>query len=117
MEFDRLTVGLLMGRDDAPELTAEEEDTLQDAHLAHLAGLHEAGVLLAAGPLQDRNASFRGLVMLSVDADEARPLLERDPAVRAGRFDIVLLPWLVPSGAMAFSPTRFPHSMAEAAGP
>ncbi len=117
MEFDRLTTGLLLRRDDAPELTAEEADALQDAHLAHLADLHEAGVLLAAGPLQDRNASFRGLMILSVDADEARRLLERDPAVRAGRFDVVVLPWRVPAGAMAFAPVRFPRSMAEAAGP
>lgn len=117
MEFDRLTAGLLLRRADAPELTTEDEDALQDAHLAHLAGLHEAGVLLAAGPLRDPNASFRGLMILSVDADEARLLLARDPAVRAGRFDVVVLPWLVPAGAMAFTPARFPHSMAEAAGP
>ncbi|HXZ63968.1 MAG TPA: YciI family protein [Streptosporangiaceae bacterium] len=117
MEFDRLTAGLLLRRDDAPELTAEDEDALQDAHLAHLAELHEAGVLLAAGPLQDRNASLRGLLIFSVDADEARSLLERDPAVRAGRFDVVVLPWLVPAGAMAFTPARFPRSMADVAGP
>jgi hypothetical protein len=34
---------------DAPGLTPAQQDALQDAHMAHLAGLHEAGHLLAAG--------------------------------------------------------------------
>jgi hypothetical protein len=42
--------------------------------------------------------------------------MEQDPAVRAGRFSVVVLPWMVPGGAMSFSATRFPHSAAEAAG-
>jgi hypothetical protein len=50
MDFDRLTITLLELRDEAPELTPEQQDALQDAHMAHLADLHEAGYLLAAGP-------------------------------------------------------------------
>jgi uncharacterized protein len=51
MEFDRFTVALLIRRDDAPELDQDAENALQDAHVAHLADLHRAGYLLAAGPL------------------------------------------------------------------
>jgi hypothetical protein len=36
--------------------------------------------------------------------------------VRAGRFRVEILPWLVPAGAMSFAATRFPRSAAEAAG-
>jgi len=116
MDFDRLTITLLELRGDAPELTPEQEDALQDAHMAHLADLHEAGHLLAAGPLLDRHSPFRGLSILSVGVEEARALKERDPAVQAGKYRIVALPWMVPAGAMTFSPTTFPRSASEAAG-
>jgi uncharacterized protein len=37
-------------------------------------------------------------------------------AVKAGRFSVKVLPWMVPAGAMSFSPTRFPRSAVEASG-
>ena len=117
MTFDHLTVALLVLREDAPQLDEAAEDELQDAHMAHLADLHAAGQLLAAGPLRGgADNRFRGLSILGVDVDEARALKEQDPAVRAGRFSVVVLPWMVPGGAISFAPTRFPRSMADAAG-
>jgi hypothetical protein len=112
MEFDHLTVALLVLRPDAPELDEEASAALQDAHLAHLADLHEAGHLLAAGPLLDEK--FRGLSLLRVDVEQARALKESDPAVQAGRFSVEVMPWMVPAGAMSFTSTRFPRSIAEA---
>ena len=85
---------------------------MRQAHLSHLAELHEAGHLLAAGPLSDER--FRGLSILNVGAERARELAEQDPAVRAGRFSVEVIPWLVPGGAISVAPTRFPRSMAEA---
>jgi uncharacterized protein len=116
MDFDRLTVALLVLREDAPELTEEQEADLQDAHMAHLAGLHEAGHLVAAGPLLDPGSYYRGLSILSVGVDEARALKEADPAVKAGKFRVIVMPWMLPSGAVHFSPTKFPRSRAEAVG-
>ncbi len=113
MEFDRFTIALLILRPDAPRLDDEAADALQDAHMAHLADLHEAGHLLAAGPLLG-DERFRGLSILDVDAERARALEEADPAVRAGRFSVEVLTWMVPAGAMAFSPAHFPRSIAEA---
>jgi hypothetical protein len=116
MDFDRFTMTLLVLRDDAPNFTQEEEDALQDAHMAHLADLHASGHLLAAGPLLDRTSPFRGLSILNVGPEEALALKERDPAVQAGKYRIIALPWMVPGGAMSFAPARFPRSMAEVAG-
>jgi len=112
VEFDHLTVSLLILRPDAPELDEDAADALQDAHLAHLADLHEAGHLVAAGPLSDEK--FRGLSILRVDVEEARALKESDPAVQAGRFSVHVMPWMVPAGAISFTPTRFPRSIADA---
>jgi uncharacterized protein len=116
MDFDQFTIALLVLRDDAPVLTPEEEAELQDAHMSYLADLHDAGQLHAAGPLLDPNSANRGLMILSVSVPEALALAEHDPAVRAGRLRVVPYPWLVPGGAVAFAPTKFPRSMAEAGG-
>ena len=73
--------------------------------------------LLAAGPLLgEPGRAFRGLSILAADPDQARVLKEQDPAVRAGVFRVECLPWLIPAGAVTFARTRFPRSMAEAAG-
>ena len=117
MDFDRLTVALLILRPDAPRLDDAAAAALQDAHLSHLANLHESGALVAAGPLMgDGDHIYRGLSIFTVGADEARRLAESDPAVQAGRYRIEVLPWMVPGGAMRFAPARFPRSVAEATG-
>jgi len=112
MEFDHLTVTLLVLRADAPKLDEEAAAALQDAHMTHIADLHESGHLLAAGPLSDEK--FRGLSILRADVDEARRLRESDPAVQAGRYSVIAMPWTVPAGAMSFTRVRFPRSVAEA---
>jgi uncharacterized protein YciI len=114
VEFDTFVVSLLVLRDDAPLWDEATSEAMQDAHLHHLATLHEQGHLLAAGPLG--HDGFRGLSILRGDGDEMRALKEADPAVRAGRFDVVVMPWQVPAGAMHFTPTRFPHSIADVEG-
>jgi len=112
MTFDRYTVVLMVTPDVSPDLSEEEADRLQDAHLSHLADLHERGVLLAAGPLGDpsRPRYYRGLSILRCAPEEALRLKGEDPAVRAGLFELVAMPWTLPSGAMHFTPTAFPRS-------
>jgi uncharacterized protein YciI len=113
MEFEHYTVALLVTNPDAPELDEAAAAALQDAHLSHLADLHEAGHLLAVGPLADPDSELRGLSLLRVDADEARRLKEADPAVQAGVFLLRIIPWRTPAGALHFTKTSLPRSMAE----
>ena len=54
MEFDQHTLVLLVLRADAPELTDEEADELQNRHLAFRADLRDRGYLSAGGPLVDQ---------------------------------------------------------------
>jgi uncharacterized protein len=117
VQFDQFSVVLLLTPASPPQLDEEAATALQDAHLNHLATLHEAGQLLAAGPLLDgADRKLRGLSIFGVDPDQARALCEQDPAVQAGVFELEVLPWLVPGGALAYSATRFPQSSAEAGG-
>jgi len=137
MDFDRYTVVLLVTPDDPPQLSAEQAERLQDAHLSHLADLHDRGVLLAAGPLGDpsnergdpgkrpgdsgehpgdsgenprRPRQYRGLSILRCEPDEALRLKSEDPAVQAGVFKLVAMPWMLPAAAIHFTPTTFPRS-------
>jgi uncharacterized protein YciI len=116
MDFNHFSIALLIRRPDAPPLDEQAETELQEAHMAHLADLHEAGHLLAAGPLASGDASSdsRGLSILNVEPERARELKDADPAVKAGMYTIEVLPWLVPKGAMSFASTRFPRTIAEA---
>src|SRR5438270_5244868 len=111
IELDRFSVVLLILRPDAPRLDEDAENRLQDAHLNHLAEMHERGALLAAGPtLGSPDRRLRGLAIYRASPDEAAALAELDPGVTEGRYSIEVYPWLVPGGAMSFSPARFPHS-------
>lgn len=117
MEFDRYTISLLLLRPDAPRLTEAEEAALQDAHMAHLADLHAAGHLLAAGPvLGPPDRELRGFSILTVDPERALELKKQDPAVQAGRYRVEAYPWVLPAGLVRFSPGRLPRSMADAKG-
>jgi uncharacterized protein YciI len=114
MEFDTISVALLESRPDAPRLSDREIDALQDAHMDHLATLGENGRLQAAGPLvSSAGSSFRGLCLHRLPPEEVRELYERDPYVRAGQLTVRVFAWMVPKGAVAFYPVRFPHSQAE----
>jgi uncharacterized protein YciI len=105
--LDRFTVVFLVTREDAPPY----DEAVQNAHLSHLADLHEAGHLLAAGPLRD--PELRGIALFNVDAERATALLEDDPAVRAGWFSLRVIPWFSPEGSVRYSRTQFPRSVAD----
>ena len=114
MKFDTYTVALLKLRSDAPDMTEEELDTLQDAHLDHLAKLHEAGFLLASGPVPGPpDRELRGFSIFRVDPETALKLKQQDPMVQRGRFRVEVYSWTLPAGLITFSPGRMPHSIAE----
>jgi uncharacterized protein YciI len=115
MRFDQYTVTLLVLRSDAPALSDDEANALQDRHLHHNATLYEAGSIVAVGPLAD--PQLRGLSIWAVDADKARELAEQDPGVVEGRFEVQVMTWRVPAGIVSFPTGRVPHSIAEVRAP
>lgn len=48
-----------------------------------------------------------------MDAAEALRLQSQDPAVRAGLYRLVALPWVTPAGGLHFTHTRVPRSIAD----
>jgi uncharacterized protein len=116
MKFDQHTLVLLVRPPDAPELSEQEAEALQDAHLAFRADLRDQGYLIAGGPLLGQDDErLRGISVMSVDPATARELCSADPAVRAGRLAVQVMTWMVPAGNIRFEDVPAPRSMAEAA--
>lgn len=83
---------------------ADKLEEIQKAHLAHLRELAKAGKLLVAGPLDDQpDPRWRGLGLFRVESlAEAKRLAEEDPAVKAGRLEVLVMTWYTEKGALAF---------------
>jgi uncharacterized protein YciI len=115
VDFVSYTIALLMLRADAPVMSEDEQAALQDAHMQHLASLHDAGALLAAGPiLGPPDRELRGFSIYRGDPEDARVIADADPAVRAGTYRHELHLWMLPTGLVNFTPGRLPRSMADA---
>jgi len=94
--FQRLTIVRLV-TPDHPVPDTPDDDAIQAAHIQHLTGLAEAGVILANGPIRRKDdTGWRGMSLYLVDPDEARDLAHADPAVKAGWFKVVIDEWMIP---------------------
>ena len=75
-----------------PEETPETRK-LQEGHMANIQRMGAEGKLVIAGPFMD-NGDLRGLyVFRTGSAEEAKALVESDPAVKAGLFVAEMHPW------------------------
>ncbi len=72
---------------------------IQEEHLSHLRKLGEAGKISLAGPMGDEG-EIRGIVVYNTATmEEAERLAGQDPAVKAGRLIVEVLPWWSQKGA------------------
>lgn len=63
-------------------------------HLDNINRLVEEGKMTVAGPLMKNEKNYRGIFILNVNtAEEAKVLLDTDPAIRAGLLDFELYQW------------------------
>jgi uncharacterized protein YciI len=105
MKLDAYTVVFLRRPPDAPAMSDEELDELQQRHLAFNAGLRAAGHIVTNGPLIGHpDSSLRGISVYRTSVDEARRLAQQDPSVRAGRLAIEACTWLMAVGLLGDRP-------------
>ncbi len=82
-----------------PEKTAET-NRIQEEHMAHIRSMGESGKLVIAGPFLD-GGQLRGIFVFKVSTlEEAKAMAEADPAVKAGRLQVEIHPWMVAKGIL-----------------
>lgn len=107
MELERFSFVLLRRGPRAAELSDDELEELQAAHLGHLAEMGERGVMAVAGPFSEQpDEMWRGFCLYTVELDEARRLAESDPSVQAGRLAVDVFSWWTKKGALTFPRTQ-----------
>ena len=71
----------------------EESDKLQRAHMDNIGRLAEEGKLVLAGPFMSEG-DLRGIYIFDVKTEEeAKALVDTDPAIKAGSLVMELIPW------------------------
>lgn len=72
----------------------EEKTKLFQGHMNNIKRLVADGKLFVAGPFGKNELTYRGLFILNVKTvEEAKQLCDTDPAIKAGIFDVELIPW------------------------
>ncbi len=74
---------------------------IQKGHLAHIDSLAKAGKIAIAGPFESKG-DMRGILIFNnvSSVDEVIKLQSGDPAVKAGRLIVEVLPWWAAKGSI-----------------
>jgi len=77
-----------------------EAEKIQEGHMAHIRATAESGQLQIAGPFDDEDDEWRGILIYDVKTQaEAKALCDADPAVKAGRLVCDIHGWWAQQGA------------------
>ncbi|MCO4293272.1 YciI family protein [Solitalea sp. MAHUQ-68] len=69
-------------------------DSIFRGHFNNIGRLAKKGDLVVAGPLKKNDKTYRGIFILNIKTiEEAKPLLNTDPAVSSGVLDYELFQW------------------------
>jgi len=80
---------------DAEKLPKEETDKLMEGHMANINKMAKEGKLIAAGPFEGGGGIF---IFRSTSAEEVTQWIQDDPAVRAKRWNMEVLPFQTRNG-------------------
>lgn len=79
-----------------------EVKQVSEGHMAHIRAMGATGKLVLAGPFEIEGTppnAIAGILLFDVETiEEARAMASDDPAVKAGRFTLEVLPWYGPKG-------------------
>ncbi|HMD62027.1 MAG TPA: YciI family protein [Opitutaceae bacterium] len=92
-----------------------EGERIQAAHMANIKKMADEGILVAAGPMEDRPTTISGIFVFKAPSlAEARSIAGKDPTVTEKRNTVDVHPWLGPKGiGAAYSQWKKEHPGAE----
>ena len=74
--------------------TKAKTDSLFAGHITNMGKMVEMNKLIVAGPMGKNDKNYRGIFILNTKSiDEAKQLLESDPAIKAKVLDAELYNW------------------------
>jgi uncharacterized protein YciI len=80
-------------------LPKEEGERIQSSHMANIRQMAQDGVLVAAGPMEDRPSTISGIFVLKAGSlQEAHEIAAKDPTVAEHRNAIDVHAWQGPAG-------------------
>ena len=87
-------VFVILKTGDAEISDAEAKKEMFKGHFENISKLAEEGKLVVAGPYGENDRDYRGLFILDVSStEEAMRLLNNDPTIANGIFEVELTPW------------------------
>lgn len=96
---------LTTGKADIKEKT--RRDSLFAGHMSNINKLAKDGKLVVAGPFGKNDISYRGVfVFNTASVEDTKAMVATDPAVAAGIFDAVYLPWYCSAALMEVNDTH-----------
>ena len=90
-----MLVILKTGLNDSKITDKEARAELFKGHFSNMNAMEKAGKLKLAGPFATKNSlGYRGIFLLDVKTEEeAKTLLQGDPTIKQGVFEVEILPW------------------------
>jgi len=77
------------------------KDSLFAGHMSNINRLAKEGRLVVAGPFGKNDINYRGVfVFNTASVEDTRALVDTDPAVKAGVFDAIYIPWYCSAALM-----------------
>lgn len=96
---------LTTGKADIKDKTVK--DSLFAGHMNNINQLAKEGKLVVAGPFGKNDISYRGVfVFNTASVDETKSMVATDPAVKAGVFDAIYVPWYCSAALMEVNSTH-----------
>ena len=77
-----------------------EQAEIQKNHLAYLSSLYVDGFTSITGPVETETDLQGFVVFNTATKEQAMELMKKDPAVRAGRLVIEIVPWWAAKGSV-----------------
>ena len=97
---------ILNSKPDKEVISAEEQESLQKTHLENIGKMAEEGRLSVAGPFEGGGGIF---ILNTNDKNQANQWLQSDPAIRAKRWDLDVMPVRILKGGACLA--KEPYEM------